>query len=147
MASGDTISVATSELVPTRDKVGHHLNFFTIKHSIQRQAVDRANVGALGKRRASAASRRLSARSAAIHTAAAGRYPAAAQISPSAPLQGFDVEPSTLTDFNGSSAVAFHVGSARASDGLTYNLETDIRAFEGEYIVGGVARHASFAMI
>jgi hypothetical protein len=62
-------------------------------------------------------------------------------------LQGFDVEPSTITDFNGSSAVAFHVGSARASDGRTYNLETDIRAFEGEYVVGGVARHASFAMI
>jgi hypothetical protein len=62
-------------------------------------------------------------------------------------LQGFDVEPSTITDFNGSSAVAFHIGSARASDGRTYNLETDIRAFEGEYVVGGVTRHASFAMI
>ena len=50
-------------------------------------------------------------------------------------LQGVDVEPSTITDFHGSSAVAYHVGTARASDGKTYNVETDIRAFEGEYIV------------
>jgi hypothetical protein len=28
-------------------------------------------------------------------------------------LQGLDVEPSTITDFNGSSALAYHVGSAR----------------------------------
>jgi hypothetical protein len=62
-------------------------------------------------------------------------------------LQGFDVEPSTITDFNGSTAVAYHVGTARASDGTTYNLETDIRAFEGEYIVGGVVKRGSFALI
>jgi hypothetical protein len=55
-------------------------------------------------------------------------------------LQGFDVEPATITDFNGSSALAYHVGSARGSDGRTYNLETDIRAFEGEYVVDGTAR-------
>jgi hypothetical protein len=29
------------------------------------------------------------------------------------PLGGFDVEPATITDFKGSSAVAFHVGTAR----------------------------------
>src|SRR5262245_2384392 len=62
-------------------------------------------------------------------------------------LQGFDVEPSTITDFNGSSAVAFHVGQARASDGTTYNLETDIRAFEGDYVVDGEIHHGSFALI
>ena len=32
-------------------------------------------------------------------------------------LTGVDVEPSTIMDFNGSSAVAYHVGTARASDG------------------------------
>ena len=47
-------------------------------------------------------------------------------------LGGFDVEPYTITDFRGSSALAFHVGTARGSDGKTYNLETDIRAFEGD---------------
>lgn len=62
-------------------------------------------------------------------------------------LAGLDVEPSTITDFNGSSAVAYHVGTARASDGRTYNLETDVRAFEGEYVVDGETRHGSFAFV
>ena len=62
-------------------------------------------------------------------------------------LQGFDVEPSTITDFNGFTALAYHVGSARASDGRTYNLETDIRAFEGEDVADGAVRHGSFALI
>jgi hypothetical protein len=62
-------------------------------------------------------------------------------------LQGFDVEPITATDFKGSSAVAFHVGSARGSDGKTYNLETDIRAFEGQYVVDGVMHRGAFAFV
>jgi hypothetical protein len=62
-------------------------------------------------------------------------------------LQGFDVEPSTITDFNGSTAVAFHVGEIQASDGRTYNLETDIRAFDGEYVADGAVRHGSFALV
>jgi hypothetical protein len=62
-------------------------------------------------------------------------------------LQGFDVEPSTITDFNGRSALAYHVGTVRASDGRTYNLETDIRAFEGEYVAEGAVRRGSFALI
>jgi hypothetical protein len=62
-------------------------------------------------------------------------------------LAGVDVEPSTITDFNGSSAVAYHLGTARASDGSTYNFETDIRAFEGEYVVDGETHHGSFAMV
>jgi hypothetical protein len=62
-------------------------------------------------------------------------------------LQGLDVEPATITDFNGSSALAYHVGSAHASDGQTYNLETDIRAFEGEYVVDGDVHHGAFALI
>jgi hypothetical protein len=62
-------------------------------------------------------------------------------------LAGLDVEPSTITDFNGSSALAYHVGTARGSDGKTYNLETDIRAFEGEYVVDGEARHGAFALV
>jgi hypothetical protein len=62
-------------------------------------------------------------------------------------LQGLDVEPSTITDFRGSSALAYHVGTARASDGRTYNLETDIRAFEGEYVAQGSVQRGSFALI
>jgi hypothetical protein len=62
-------------------------------------------------------------------------------------LAGFDVEPGTITDFQGSSAVAFHVGSAQGSDGRTYNLETDLRAFDGDYVVDGVVHHGSFALV
>jgi hypothetical protein len=62
-------------------------------------------------------------------------------------LQGFDVEPSTITDFKGSTAVAFHVGTARGNDGKTYNLETDIRAYEGEYVSEGKVHHGSFALV
>jgi hypothetical protein len=62
-------------------------------------------------------------------------------------LQGFHTEPATITDFKGSSAVAYHVGSARGSDGNTYNLETDIRAFEGDYVVDGVTHHGAFALV
>jgi hypothetical protein len=62
-------------------------------------------------------------------------------------LGGFDVEPSTITDFNGSTAVAYHVGRVRGSDGRTYNLETDIRAFEGQFVADGAVRRGGFALI
>jgi hypothetical protein len=62
-------------------------------------------------------------------------------------LQGFDVEPGTITDFKGSSAVAFHVGTARGHDGTMFNLETDIRAFEGKYVVDGVTHRGAFAFV
>jgi hypothetical protein len=51
-----------------------------------------------------------------------------------AQLQGPDVEPTTIRDFNGFSAVAFHVGTATGSDGTRYDLETDLRTFRGTYI-------------
>ena len=63
-------------------------------------------------------------------------------------LMGLDVDPSTITDFRGFSAVAFHAGTAIGSDGATYNLETDLRAYQGTYIAGdGRRRFASFAFI
>ena len=46
-------------------------------------------------------------------------------------LQGLNVEPGTITDFRGATAVAYHVGEAKGSDGNTYNLETDFRVMEG----------------
>jgi hypothetical protein len=64
------------------------------------------------------------------------------------PLMGLDVDPSTVTDFRGFSAVAFHAGTAIGSDGATYNLETDLRAYKGSYIAAdGSQRVASFAFI
>jgi hypothetical protein len=62
--------------------------------------------------------------------------------------QGLDVETSTLTDFHGATALAYHVGEAKGSDGHTYNLETDMRVMEGKYVaVDGTTRHGSFALI
>ena len=49
-------------------------------------------------------------------------------------LQGVDVESTTIRDFSGFSAVAFHVGTATANDGTRFDLETDVRAFQGTYI-------------
>jgi hypothetical protein len=63
-------------------------------------------------------------------------------------LQGLDVEGSVLTDFQGVSAVAFQVGTATGHDGTRYNLETDIRAFEGEYVAGdGRRRRGTFGFV
>jgi hypothetical protein len=63
-------------------------------------------------------------------------------------LMGFDVDPTTILDFRGFSAVAFHAGTATGSDGQTYNLETDIRAYEGAYVASdGVRRFGKFAEI
>jgi hypothetical protein len=63
-------------------------------------------------------------------------------------LQGLDVEPATLTDFKGFSAVAFHVGTATGRDGTAYDLETDVRAFRGRYVdVTGARRFGTFAFI
>jgi hypothetical protein len=63
-------------------------------------------------------------------------------------LQGLNVEPSTITDFKGATALAYHVGQAKGSDGKTYDLETDIRVMEGEYVsVEGTRRRGTFAEI
>jgi hypothetical protein len=64
------------------------------------------------------------------------------------PLQGLNVEPSTITDYSGFTAVAFHVGSATDSDGTRYDLETDIRAYKGTYVAtDGTRRFGTFAFI
>jgi hypothetical protein len=57
------------------------------------------------------------------------------------------VEPITITDFRGSCALAYHAGTARGSDGTTYLLETDMRAFEGDYVADGEVRHGAFALV
>jgi hypothetical protein len=63
-------------------------------------------------------------------------------------LQGLNVEPSTITDFKGVTAQAYHVGSITGSDGLTYNLETDVRVYQGEYVAeDGSPHEETFAHI
>lgn len=64
-------------------------------------------------------------------------------------LTGEDVEPNTITNSNG--FVAFAVLVGKAGDAIRpdrYNLETDIRVFQGEYVGGdGVRRRGTFAFI
>ena len=63
-------------------------------------------------------------------------------------FEGLNIEPNTITDFNGAVAVAFHVGSATGSDGRRYDLETDLRVFEGTYVAEDRSRrHGTFALI
>jgi hypothetical protein len=65
-----------------------------------------------------------------------------------ATLQGLDVDASTITDFEGVVALAFLAGTARGSDGATYNLETDFRVFEGRFVAEDGSRHrGAFALI
>jgi hypothetical protein len=59
-----------------------------------------------------------------------------------APLGGFDVEPTTIRDFRGFAAAAFHVGRARGNDGTVFNLETDMRVFRGSYVGADEKRHS-----
>jgi hypothetical protein len=51
------------------------------------------------------------------------------------------VEPSTITDFTGVTALAYHVGTVTGSDGRTYNLETDVRVFKGQYVGEDGSQH------
>ena len=63
-------------------------------------------------------------------------------------LRGFDVDPSTITDFRGFSALAYHAGTATGSDGATYNLETHMTVLQGRYIASdGTPRFGTFSFI
>ena len=63
-------------------------------------------------------------------------------------LRGFDVDPSTITDFRGFSALAYHAGTATGSDGSTYNLETHMTVQRGRYIASdGTLRFGTFSFI
>jgi hypothetical protein len=63
-------------------------------------------------------------------------------------LQGLDADPSTILDFDGFSAVAFHTGTATAADGTRFDLETDMRAYRGAYVdAAGTRRFGTFAFI
>jgi hypothetical protein len=64
-------------------------------------------------------------------------------------LMGEEVEPNTIANSNGFVAFAALVGKAGDATGPErYNLEADIRVFQGEYIGGdGVRRRGTFAFI
>jgi hypothetical protein len=63
-------------------------------------------------------------------------------------LQGLDVEPTTITDFDGMTAMGFLTGTVKGSDGEERGLEVDLRVSEGEYITAdGSRERGAFAMI
>jgi hypothetical protein len=64
------------------------------------------------------------------------------------PLMGLDVEPSTITDYKGATAMAYLVGTATGSDGKDYDLEVDIRGYEGQYVAAdGSLNFGTFGFI
>ncbi|MGH7720822.1 MAG: hypothetical protein ACREON_18495 [Gemmatimonadaceae bacterium] len=65
-----------------------------------------------------------------------------------AQLQGLDVEPTTITDFDGMTAMGFLTGTVKGSDGEERGLEVDLRVSEGEYVTAdGSRKRGAFAMI
>jgi hypothetical protein len=62
------------------------------------------------------------------------------------PGMGLDVEPSTITNFAGITAFAVLAGQAEGSDSKTYNVESDLRVMEGEYVAeDGSLQRGTFA--
>src|SRR6266516_3947364 len=58
------------------------------------------------------------------------------------------VEPNTITDFNGFSALTYIVGTATDSEGNSYDMSTDMRVFSGTYVSeDGSVLHGTFGFI
>ena len=49
-------------------------------------------------------------------------------------FQGENVEPGTITDFSGFSAIAYIAGTATDADGNTYTMVNDMRVYRGTYV-------------
>lgn len=61
---------------------------------------------------------------------------------------GLDVDPSTITDFDGVSAMAVVAGEVAGSDGQTFACEVDVRAMKGRFVdEAGVTRRGAFAFL
>lgn len=62
--------------------------------------------------------------------------------------EDIDNEPSTLTNYRGFTALAYHAGTAIDSDGNEYLFFTDLRVFQGEYVsVDGTHHRGTFVLI
>lgn len=63
-------------------------------------------------------------------------------------FMGIDVEPNTITNFNGFVAMAYLLGSATGSDGKTYDQFHDMRIMRGVYVDSeGRRQSGTFAFI
>src|SRR5437016_3741599 len=49
-------------------------------------------------------------------------------------FMGENVEPNTITNFTGFSAMAYIAGTATDADGNTYTMSTDMRVYRGTYV-------------
>jgi len=56
-------------------------------------------------------------------------------------LMGENVEPSTITNFNGLAAYAVFAGGATDADGNPYDAVLDMRVFDGEYVSADGTHH------
>jgi hypothetical protein len=56
-------------------------------------------------------------------------------------FQGFDVELNGITNFRGFSALGYLGGTASDSNGNSYNVATDMRVFQGEYVSADGSHH------
>lgn len=58
-------------------------------------------------------------------------------------FQGVDVEPSVITNYRGFSAIAYPGGFGTATDGSgnSYDVVTDMRVFQGEYVSADGTHH------
>lgn len=58
-------------------------------------------------------------------------------------FQGLDIEPSVITNYRGFSAIGYPggFGTATDSEGNSYDLVTDMRVFQGEYVSGDGTHH------
>jgi hypothetical protein len=54
---------------------------------------------------------------------------------------GLDVEPSLITNFKGFTAFTLLDGQAEGSDGKTYDVHSDLRVMQGEYVAEDGSRH------
>jgi hypothetical protein len=54
---------------------------------------------------------------------------------------GLDVEPSLITNFKGFTAFTIVEGQAEGSDGKTYDVRSDLRVMQGEYVAEDGSRH------
>lgn len=62
--------------------------------------------------------------------------------------RGLNVEPSTITNFQGDVALAYLTGSARDAQGKRFLLTADMRVFRGDYVAfDGVTRRGVFGFV
>jgi hypothetical protein len=63
-------------------------------------------------------------------------------------FMGFDVEPSTIVDFKGFTAMAYLAGTATDGDGNSYDMVNDMRVYSGAFVAAdGRTYHGTFAFI